>query len=152
MIASRFTIIWKSYKPQYPLLVTKEVYDYYKYELPKKIPEIRFGFLKEFYPEIIIISVGIIFLLADTYHWYARGGAIEMVGVIVFVIAIVTTLSFIISAISFTSSYIISKEYASTLNKAIKNSTSYNNFCELMSKNDKSYLLQIQRMKNEKSL
>jgi hypothetical protein len=151
MIASRITIFWKSYKPHYPLLVTKDVYDYYKSLPSNKIPVVTLGFWKEFYIQIILIALGILFLLADTYHWYIRGGAMELLGGLIILVAIITALSFILSAISFTSSYIISKEYIVSLNKAINDSKSYENFCQLMSKKDKSYIMQIQRMRTNEN-
>ena len=149
MIASRITIFWKLYKPQYPTLLAPDLYDYYKSASTNKLPTIRFKFLEEFYIEIIFISVGVLFLIADTYHWYLRGGLMELLGVLFFIIAIVMSLSFILSAISFTACYFKSKRYIDQLNKSIKNSNSYQDFCQSMSKIDNSYLMQIQRLSNE---
>ena len=151
-MVGKFTIFWTSFEPEYPDVVSETIFNKYKSSNLEKLVSYEFNFFEIFYRQLIIIFFGVVFILADTYHWYRAGGLMEILAVLVFIIAIIVLLSFIPSAISFFTSYFQSKEYVSMLNKALLNNDSYKTFCLAMSESDKRYIMHIQRISNNENL
>ncbi len=139
-----FKIIWKSYKSDFPSIISQENFNSYKSETNLEPFKVKFGFFEEFFVQLIIIVIAILFLLSDIYHML-HGGLAEFIEVIFLLGGGYTLIYFILSAISFISNYIDNKHYLSHLYQAITLNDSYKDFCITMSKIDPRYIMHIRR-------
>jgi len=145
MTASKFTIAWRSFEPELPDVVSESLFTKYKSSDIKDLIKIEFHFWRVFYPQLIVLILGVIFLIGDSFHFFSRNGFLNLIGTLIIILASITLLSFIPSAFSFLSSFRYTKEYLKSLNKFLQESTSYKSFCEKMCEIDKRYIMHINR-------
>ena len=152
MVATRVIINWTSYSPTFPEIIDLKTFNEYKFSNTKKVSQIKFNFWKTFFVELTFITLAILFLLGDIYHYYPNAGwkreLIDIFGGICIIIGFVLLLGFIPSAISYISSYLYSRQYINRLNTILSQSNAYKTFCNAMSILDKRYIMHIQRMNN----
>lgn len=140
MSISYITIKYKSFKPKYPPVITEDDYIRYKIIGIPKVPKLSTEFSKEFLNEIVWISLALIFVLADINNWFVRGGIIEFLEVVFFILGLYSLLSLLLSSASFFPSRLKTEIYFKRLTKRIKESNSYTDFCKSMCDVDKNYL------------
>lgn len=148
---TKFKIIWRSYSSDFPDIIAENKFYFLKSSNNKNNFTIKFGYFNEFYGSIFIILLGMAFLLSDYYNTFIRGGLVETMEVIFVFTGAYQLLFLILSSVSYINNYLDSKQYLRTLEKTIKKSESYIEFCNEMSKSDSRYIMHIQRLSDNKN-
>lgn len=150
MATGKITINWTSYSPIFPDVVSLQLFDECKFSNQNLFIRSRFLFFQIFMTRLIIIFLALFLIFGDDNHLFPSAGwKFELLFIIEFpfiIIAFFVTINFLLSAISYCSSYFESIKYEKELSRILSKSISYNNFCIAMCDIDKRYIMQIQRM------
>lgn len=138
------TIEWKKFDRKLPEIISEEYYENIKYN-KAEFPKVTFNYIKVFKKELLFILAGILSGIGLATSW---GNGLVLGGLfLLFLLSgFYQLISLIISSTSFISDYFIVKDEIKKIETAISNSNSYHEFCSLMAKTNKSYVMYLARL------
>lgn len=138
------TIEWRKFDRKLPEIISEEYYENIKYN-KAEIPKVTFNYIKVFKKELLFVLAG---LLSGLGLATPLGNSVilEVLFFVFILSGLYQLISLIISSTSFISDYFIVKDEIKKIETAISNSNSYHEFCSLMAKTNKSYVMHLARL------
>ena len=135
-------IHWKKFSFNLPNIILEDDFYLWK-EMAIKTPnkfKIKFNFIVEFLGELIVISIGIIFMYNDKGGSGSHNSFYNFFGIIIIALTLLSFITIILSLFTFVPVYFKKKIYYKRLMQILLSSNTYNSFCNNFCKEDNRYL------------
>lgn len=147
-MVSGISIIWKKYNVQLPALIYRSEFDVFKSH--KTSPaNFKFNYIAEFWFDLILIFLGVLSILCEKYHWYPLNGVFGILLYVIVFTSFMASIGLVISSINYVDHFRDNNRLINQVKKVLINSNTYEDFCSEMSRIDKRYITQYQKLKND---